>query len=42
MFDHVKRVVGWIAMACHVYDHVYCKIMTIEICDMQFENIKVQ
>jgi hypothetical protein len=29
-------------MACHVYDLVYCKVMTIKVCDMQFEDTKVQ
>jgi hypothetical protein len=33
MFDHVKRVVGWTTMACHVYNLAYCKMMTIVICD---------
>jgi hypothetical protein len=42
MFDHVKRVVGWTTMAYHVYDPIYGKVMTIAICDMQFEDIKVQ
>jgi hypothetical protein len=42
MFDHVKRVAGWTTMACHVYDHAYCKVMTIVICDMQSKDIKVQ
>jgi hypothetical protein len=42
MFDHVKCVVGWTMMVCYVYDPVYCKVMTIAICDMQFEDIKVQ
>ncbi len=42
MFDHVKRVVGWTTMACHVYDRVYCKMLTIVVCDMQYEDIKVQ
>jgi hypothetical protein len=42
MFDHVKHVVGWTTMTCHVYDIVYCKMMTIVICDMQFEDIKIQ
>ncbi len=42
MFDHVKCVVGWTTMTCHVYDIVYCKMMTITICDMQFEDIKIQ
>jgi hypothetical protein len=34
MFDHVKLVVGWIAMACHVHDPIYSKVMTIANCDM--------
>jgi hypothetical protein len=34
MFDHVKHVQGWIAMACHVYDPIYCEVMSIVICDM--------
>ncbi len=41
MFDHVKRVASWIIMACHVYDLVYCKVMTIVICDMQSDDTKV-
>ncbi len=28
--------------ACHVYDNFYCKVMTIVICDMQYENMEVQ
>jgi hypothetical protein len=42
MFDHVKCVVGWTTMACHVYDFIYCKVMTIVICDIQSKDIKVQ
>ncbi len=42
MFDHVKCVVGWTIMACHVYNHVYYKVMTITICDRYFEKIEVQ
>ncbi len=42
MFDHVKRVVGWTIMACHVYDSAYCKVMTIANCDMQFEDTEAQ
>jgi hypothetical protein len=34
MFDHVKHVQGWTAMACHVYDPIYCKVISIAICDM--------
>jgi hypothetical protein len=29
-------------MACHVYYPFYYKMMIIVICDMQFEDIKVQ
>jgi hypothetical protein len=29
-------------MAYHVYDPIYCKVMMIMICDMQFENTEVQ
>jgi hypothetical protein len=42
MFNHVKRVQGWMTMACHMYDLIYCKVMTIMICDMQFEDMEVQ
>jgi hypothetical protein len=42
MFDHVKCVVGWTIMACHVYDLTYCKVMAIMVCDMQFEHTKAQ
>ncbi len=42
MFDHVKRVQGWTTMVGHIYDPIYCKVMTIMICDMQFENIEAQ
>jgi hypothetical protein len=41
MFDHVKCVQGWTTMACHVYDLVYYKVMTIVVCDMQFKDTKV-
>jgi 6-phosphofructokinase len=42
MFNHVKRVQGWMTMACHMYDLIYCKVMTIMICDMQFEDMEAQ
>jgi hypothetical protein len=29
-------------MVCHVYDPTYCKVLTIMVCDMQFEDIEVQ
>jgi hypothetical protein len=34
MFDHMNCVVGWTTMACHVYDRVYYKMLTIVVCDM--------
>jgi hypothetical protein len=42
MFDHVKRVVGQTTMAYHVYDLIYCKILTITICDMQSMDTKAK
>ena len=39
MFDHVKQVRSWTTMACHVYDSTYCHVMTIAVCDMQFEDV---
>ncbi len=42
MFDHVKHVVGQTTMVCHVYNSTYCKMMTIVICDMQYEDMEVQ
>jgi hypothetical protein len=34
MFDHAKHVASWIIMACHVYDIVFCKMLTTIVCDM--------
>jgi hypothetical protein len=42
MFDHMKCVVGWTTMACHVYNPMYCKMLTITICDMQCKDIEAQ
>jgi hypothetical protein len=42
MFDHVKRVKRYTTFACHVYDFVYCKVMTIAICDMMSETKEAQ
>jgi hypothetical protein len=42
MFDHVKLVADWTTIACHVYDLAYYKMMSITICDMQYENIEAQ
>jgi hypothetical protein len=41
-FDHEKWVASWTTMTCHVYDPRYCKVITITVCNMQFENIKAQ
>lgn len=35
MFDHVKRLKDWMAMACYAYDSKYCKVLTI---DMQSQD----
>jgi hypothetical protein len=40
MFDHVKRVLSYITKTYHVYNPTYCKLMTIVVCDMQFEDTK--
>jgi hypothetical protein len=40
--NHVKHVVGWTTMVYHVYDPVYCKVLTIAVCDMQFEDTEAQ
>jgi hypothetical protein len=42
MFDHVKQIVGWTIMACHVYDPRYYKVMTITVCGMQSKDVKAQ
>jgi hypothetical protein len=34
MFDYIKCVKHWTTMACHVYDSIYCRVMTIAVCDM--------
>jgi hypothetical protein len=38
IFDHVKHVKHWTTMACHVYDSIYCWVMTIAVCDMQSKD----
>jgi hypothetical protein len=42
MFEHVKCVASSITMACHMYDPTYYKMMTIVICDLQYEDTKIQ
>ena len=42
MFDHVKRVVGWTSLGAHVYDPMFCKVMTICVCDMMCEMADAQ
>ena len=42
MFVHVKQVVGWTSLGAHVYDRVYCKVMTIVVCDMMCEMVEAQ
>ena len=40
MFDHVKRVVGWTTLGCHIYDLDYCKVMIVVVCDMMYEMVE--
>ncbi len=42
MFDHVKCVDGWMTLVCHVYNLIYCKVMTIAVCDLRSKNIDAQ
>ena len=42
MFDHVKRVINWTTMACHIYVAIYQRVITIACCDFQFENKDAQ
>ena len=42
MFDHVKRVKDWTTLGVHVYDPLYCRVMTIAVCDMQSEDADAQ
>jgi hypothetical protein len=42
MFDHVKRVEGWMMFTSHVYDSFYCKVMVIVICDIQSKDTEVE
>jgi hypothetical protein len=37
MFDHIKCVQGW-TMARNIYNPIFLKVMTITVCDMQFED----
>ena len=42
MFDHAKRVINWTLLGVHVYDPMYCKVMTICVCDMMCEMVDAQ
>ena len=42
IFNHVKRVVGWTSLGTHVYDPVFCKVMTIYVYDMMCEMADAQ
>ncbi len=42
MFGHVKCVVGWTTMACHVYDLSYYKVMIIMVSDIKSRDTKAQ
>lgn len=38
MFDHVKCPKDWTTLACHVYNSMYCKVLTIVYYDMHSED----
>ena len=42
MFDHVKHIINWTTMVCHVYDATYQCIMTIACYDFQSEDKDAQ
>ena len=42
MFDHVKHVSSWTTIGSHIYDNMYCKVMTIALCDMQSKDAAPQ
>ena len=42
MFDHVKHIINWTTIACHVYDATYQRIMTIACYDFQSEDKNAQ
>jgi hypothetical protein len=42
MFDYIKHVQGWMTMACHIYDQIYCKFMMTIVYDMQSKEMEVQ
>jgi hypothetical protein len=42
MFDQEKCVQGWTTMACHIYNPVYYKVMTIAVCDIESKNMEIR
>ncbi len=40
MFDHVKHVIGWTTMGCHIYDSIYYKVAIIITYDMQSKSME--
>ncbi len=42
IFDHVKHVIGWTVVACHIYDSIYYKVMIITIYDIQSKSMEVE
>ena len=35
IIDHVKRLKDWTTLVCHEYNSTYCKVLSIECCDLQ-------
>ena len=42
MFDREKCIDNWTTLRAHVHDFLYCKMMTICICDMKLEMAEHQ
>ena len=42
MFDHIKRVVGWTTMSCHVFDAEFGRLMTIATCEISNNDAESQ
>ena len=38
MSNHIKRVINWTTMACHIYNATYHRVMTIVCCDFSIHG----
>jgi hypothetical protein len=42
MFDHFKCIEGALCIGCHIYDLMYCKILTIYFCNIHSKSTEAQ